>query len=109
MKWAAVARLLAGESPPSVARVLGVPYATVKHWQGAAFEAARNGHPKKGAAGGALDRLGARLADDLGETLTTNRVLLAALRDPARLDAMGARELAMLHGGPFDRALRLLA
>lgn len=34
--------------------------------------------------------------------------MLAELRDPARLWAMDARELAMIHGGLFDRAFRML-
>jgi hypothetical protein len=100
VKRAALGRLLAGESPKTVARTLGLPYSTVKRWQGAGFAAA---------GGSALDRLGERLADDLGETLVSGRVLLAELRDPARLAQLDAREIAMLHGGLFDRAVRLLA
>lgn len=101
VKRAALARLLAGESPKTVARALSLPYSTVKRWQGEGFAAAGGGD--------GLDQLGERLADDLGETLVSARALLAELRDPARLAQMGARELAMLHGGLFDRGVRLLA
>lgn len=100
VKRAALALLLAGDSPRTVARARGLPYSTVKRWQGEAFAAA---------GGGAHEQLGQALADDLGETLVTGRALLAELRDPARLAQMGARELAMMHGGLFDRGFRLLA
>jgi hypothetical protein len=103
VKGAALARLVTGETPGMVSRGRGIPYATVKRWQGEAL--GRNGHQKKDEA----DLLGGRVGDYLDEALVTGRVLLAELRDPERLHQLNARELALVHGGLFDRAFRMLA
>src|SRR3954452_7154070 len=65
IKGAALARLVTGETPGAVARATGVPYATVKRWQGEAL--GRNGHQKKDGA----DLLGSRVGGYLGESLVT--------------------------------------
>jgi hypothetical protein len=44
VKGAALARLVTGETPGAVSRATGLPYATVKRWQGEAL--GRNGHQK---------------------------------------------------------------
>jgi hypothetical protein len=102
VKGAALARLLTGETPGMVSRATGIPYATVKRWQGEAL--GRNGHQKKDEA----DPLGGRVGGYLGEALVTGQALLAELRDPERLRRMNARELAIMHGTLFDRAFRML-
>src|SRR4051794_28915437 len=102
VKGAALARLVTGETPGAVSRGMGIPYATVKRWQGEAF--GRNGHQKKDEA--AL--LGGQVGGYLGEALTSGSALLAELRDPAKLRELNAWELAYIHGGLFDRAFRML-
>jgi hypothetical protein len=52
--------------------------------------------------------LGDQVGGYLGEALDSGRALVVTLRDPGRLRAMGAKELALLHGDLFDRAFRLL-
>src|SRR3954451_15404573 len=101
VKGAALARLMTGETPGAVSRSTGLPYATVKRWQGEAL--GRNGHQKKDAA----DLLGGQVGGSLDEALVTGRVLLAELRDPAKLHQLNARELAIMHGTLFDRAFRM--
>ncbi len=103
VKRAALARLVVGESPGSVARGMALPYSTIKRWQSEAL--GKNGHQKKAAGASAL---GAGVGDYLGEALVSGRALVVTLRDPGRLRAMGARELAIAHGQLFDRAFRLL-
>jgi hypothetical protein len=103
VKGAVLARLVTGETPGAVSRATGIPYATVKRWQGEAL--GRNGHQKKDGA----DLLGGRVGDYLDEALVTGRVLLAELRDPAKLHQLNARELALMHGTLCDRAFRMLA
>jgi hypothetical protein len=103
VKGAALARLLTGETPGAVSRGMGLPYSTAKRWQGEAL--CRNGHQKRK---GEADILGGRGGDYLDEALVSGSALLAELRDPERLWAMNARELAYIHGGLFDRAFRML-
>jgi hypothetical protein len=105
VKGAALARLVTGETPGAVSRGMGLPYATVKRWQGEALgRFGKNGHQKKDGA----DLLGGRVGGYLDESLVTGRALLAELRDPAMLHQLNARELAYIHGGLFDRAFRML-
>src|SRR3954454_17107666 len=85
IKGAALARLVTGETPGAVSRSTGIPYATVKRWQGEAL--GRNGHQKKET----IDQLGGRVGGYLGEALVAGRVLLAELSDPARLRQLNAR------------------
>jgi hypothetical protein len=107
VKATALARLLAGESALGVAEGMGIPRRTVRRWQTTVLDAiGQNGHKKEGT--DSLDVLGERVADDLAESLTSAMVLVRQLGDPEYLRSLDARELAIIHGGMFDRTWRLL-
>jgi len=107
IKAAVLAGLAVGSSYATLAAQYGVPEGTIKSWQ------SRQGSDDGVAtvATVATERrheLGALLGDYLTELLKTLAVQARTLRDEGWLKEQSAAELAVLHGGLADKAIRIL-
>lgn len=95
-----MAALLTGESAHRVARRFDLSRTTVRRWRDAAWSTVQSGPQKRD--------LGDQLLGYVGESLTTQRAQLGAMRDQEWLLKQDARDLAVLHGTLFDRMVGVL-
>lgn len=106
----AIAAMLAGEAPASVAERLGVPLGTVKSWRSRDAQAlvnsgaavATDATPKR-------DELGRLVSEYLRESLRALRAQSELFADAEWLKKQSAAELAILHGVLNDKVVRILS
>lgn len=104
VKARALAALLAGQSPATVAATMNIPIGTLKSWK----SRARNGDGVATVATEKRERIGELLLEYLEEGLTTLREQVKVFRDADWLKKQPASELAVLHGVVADKQIRLL-
>lgn len=104
VKAAALAALLAGQSPSEVARAFGIPAGTLKSWKSRQLR----GESVATVATDSRERIGQLLLAYLETTLETLKAQQEAFRDKAWLLKQSAAEVATLHGISVDKAVRLL-
>ncbi len=100
LKAAAMAALLSGQSAHKVAERFALSRTTIRRWRDEAWASTQNGPQKKA--------IGVQVQGYITESLETQRAQLHVMNDHHWLFQLSARELAQLHGGLFDQAVRLL-
>ena len=108
VKAAILAGLLAGQTYATLAAQYGIPEGTIKSWQ------SRQGDGEGVATVATVaterrEELGGLLGDYLTELLKTLATQARTFRDEGWLKEQSAAELAALHGGLADKAIRILA
>jgi len=104
IKAQALAALLAGQAPATVAATFNIPIGTLKSWKSRQL----NGSAVAVVATEKRERIGALLLEYLEEGLTTLRDQMKVFRDTDWLKTQPAQELAILHGVIADKQIRLL-
>lgn len=104
IKAQALAALLAGQAPATVAATFGIPIGTLKSWKSRQL----NGESVATVATEKRKRIGALLLEYLETTVATLKAQQELFRDVDWLKQQSASEAAVLHGVSFDKAFRLL-
>lgn len=104
VKAAALAQLLAGQTPSAVSRAFGIPVGTLKSWKSRQL----NGESVATVATDARERIGALLIEYLEVTLDTLIKQQKVFANAEWLLKQSAAEAAALHGVSVDKTIRLL-
>lgn len=103
LKARAIAALIVGESPASVADRLRLPRESVRNWK-LALSAEKLAEVSRDSAG----RFNEVVCDNVEATLRSLSAQAVAISDPEYLRQQSARDIAALHGGIADHALLML-